>query len=103
VTNTSYLWRAGEALDQFLNVVLFDGDVGETISYHAASKVAPPRRKRWACFLCVWLSMTVEKAHCIKTLHGVSISERGGLKAGVQLLALFLLLTGIFWFIILHH
>jgi hypothetical protein len=97
----NYLWRIGEALDQFLNVALLGGDVGETISYHAASKVDPPRRKQWACALCEWLSLTVEKDHCIKTLHGVSISERGGLKAGLQLVALALILNGLFWALIL--
>jgi hypothetical protein len=99
----SYIWRVGEALDRFLNVLLFRGDVEESISYHASTKVIPPRRKLWACVMCKWLDLTVEKNHCLKALYGVNISKRGGMKAGIQLLVLFLALTGLFWFSVFHH
>lgn len=91
----SYFWNCGEALDQFLNVVLLDGDVGETISMHAAKSAEVP--KVWACVLCRWLSWTVETNHCDKTLGNAAISRRGGLLAGMQLFAVFLALTFAMW------
>jgi hypothetical protein len=94
----SYVWRCGEELDRFLNVTLLGGMVGETISTHSAREASS---RRWACVMCRWLSFSVEKDHCAKTLAGQSISPRGGLKAGVQLLALFLAVTGLFWWAVL--
>lgn len=92
---TSYIWKAGEALNQFLNVTLLNGDVGETISYHTASSAS--QGKPWACVLCRWLALTVERNHCVKSLYGTPMSERAGLWAGLQLLAVFLGLTGVIW------
>jgi hypothetical protein len=100
MTRPSWFWRFGEALDQFLNVALLNGEVGETISMHAA--LSEIYRHRWACCLCCWLSRTVERNHCQKVLLGHSLSERGGLSAGLQLFAIFLLLTGALWRLVFH-
>ncbi len=99
ITN-SYAGRCGEELDRLLNVALLDGSVGETVSHHAAT--AEKAGKRWACLLCAWLSRTVEKDHCAKTLAGESISPRAGVLAGLQLLAVALALSGAAWFAILR-
>ena len=96
ITDT-YPGRVGEALDIFLNVLLLRGRAGQTISLHAAED-AP--RERWACWLCRWLSLTVERDHCAKTLAGESISERGGLLAGGQLIVVFLLVTRLLWWLL---
>lgn len=100
MSRPSWPWRAGEALDEFLNVVLFDGDVGDTISDHSAK--AQAAGKTWGCIVCRWLSLTVQKDHCKETLAGQPISQSGGILAGTQLLALFLILTGLGWFFILR-
>lgn len=90
ILNT-YPGRCGEALDCGLNAVLFNGDPKESISRHSARE--QKAGKRWACVMCRYLSATVEKDHCPKTLAGENISERAGLFAGLQLLALYLGIT----------
>ena len=62
----NYLRNTGLALDRFLNCLLLAGDPADTVSVHAAHEQANGRR--WACVLCKWLSMTVERDHCTKTL-----------------------------------
>jgi hypothetical protein len=96
----NYFWRVGEVLDQFLNVTVLDGQLGESISEHAAVDAAAG--KWWACILCKYLAVTVDPTHCQDTLAGKQTSNIDGLKAGIQLLALFLALTGLFWWAVLR-
>lgn len=81
----SYLRKVGVALDEFLNVLVLDGNVGDTISLHAAQQA--DNKKEWACLLCKWLSLTVEKNHCEKTLANEPTKAAAAIKAGLQLLA----------------
>lgn len=62
----SYPVRVGLAVDELLNVVFFDGEPYETISFHAA--VAAQSKKRWGCILCKVLDVVVEKNHCANQL-----------------------------------
>ena len=87
---TSYPYRCGEALDEGLNVVLFNGDPHVTISEHAAD--AQHAKRRWGCVLCQWLSWTVERNHCAKTLAGTSMTRLGALFAGAQLVTVAIVL-----------
>lgn len=80
-----YAGRVGEELDRFLNVILLGGQIGETISLHAATEALA--EARWACVLCKWLHWTVERDHCPKTLANTSTPIAAGLRAGVQLVA----------------
>lgn len=80
----AYLTRVGTALDVLLNCALLNGDTDETISEHAA--LAQQRRERWGCWLCWWLSLTVERAHCPRVLAGKSEHPAAAVRAGVQLL-----------------
>lgn len=80
-----YVGRVGEELDRFLNVLLLGGQIGETISLHAATQAAAG--DRWACVLCKWLHWTVERDHCPKTLTNTSTPIAAGLRAGAQLVA----------------
>jgi len=58
----NYIVRLGEAIDALLNVVLLNGNVGETISLHAA--LAQQAGERWGCILCRVLNAVVERHHC---------------------------------------
>lgn len=78
---TRYLTNFGEGLDRFLNAALFMGDYRETISLHSAEDEALPKPRLWACVMCKWLSLTVEKDHCPKTRRGAAMAQIAGLKA----------------------
>lgn len=79
----AYLTNLGEGLDRFLNTVLLAGRFDQTISHHAATAQASGRV--WGCLLCRWLSLTVERDHCPKTLADEAVSTAAGLKALAQL------------------
>jgi hypothetical protein len=64
----AWLSRVGFALDSLLNVALLDGEIGETISEHAA--MSAHAGKRWACVLCRALNVLVQRKHCDKVLSG---------------------------------
>jgi hypothetical protein len=81
----AYLSNVGEGLDHFLNALLFFGSYKETISKHSARE---QDKKAWACVMCGWLGLTVEKDHCTKTLADETMSPRAGLLALIQLMAL---------------
>ena len=72
-------------LDRFLNCLLFAGIPDQTISFHAARKAEDG--KAWACILCRWLSATVEKDHCKKTLSDQQTQTSAGLRALFQMVA----------------
>lgn len=96
----TYAGRVGRELDVFLNVVALGGAPGETVSTHAAE--AAVKGQRWACVLCRWLALTVETAHCPKTLAGATVSPRAGLLAAIQLFAVALTLSGTGWWLAFH-
>jgi hypothetical protein len=79
----AYIRGLGLELDVFLNVWLFHGTGGETISFHAATANAAGRI--WGCLLCRWFSLTIETDHCPKTLAGVTTTPAAAIKAGLQL------------------
>lgn len=78
-----YAYRLGLGLDEFLNVLILNGDPGDTMSDHAA--VAQRDGKRWGCWFCDFLSVTVETQHCPKTLAGENMTRLAALKAGAML------------------
>ncbi|MDH3324068.1 MAG: hypothetical protein OEL89_00355 [Candidatus Peregrinibacteria bacterium] len=61
----AYLWRILLSIDQFFNVLIFNGYEDETISSHAGKK---RHRKKWACLLCKILDF-VDKKHCAKSIE----------------------------------
>jgi hypothetical protein len=84
---TNYLNNFGEALDRFLNAALFGGDYVETVSLHAAKSRV--EKRRWACWLCAYLSLTVQRNHCDLTLEDGSMPSLSRVLALLQLMALF--------------
>ena len=87
-----YLYHLGVLLDCALNTILLNGDPHVTISEHAAD--AQRDGERWGCWLCEWLSATVEKNHCANMLSGKAITRLGALRAVVQLLSVAIVLDG---------
>lgn len=83
---TLYIGRLGEEFDRFLNVAILRGQIGETISLHAATDAL--EGDRWACALCRWLHWTVERNHCAKTIAVIETPTAAGLRAGAQLVAI---------------
>ncbi|MDA8049952.1 MAG: hypothetical protein M0002_08100 [Rhodospirillales bacterium] len=71
-----------EAADRFLNA-LAGGLASQTISERAA--LAKSRGKMWGCALCRYLSWTVERHHCARTLAGIEERPAAAVLAGVQL------------------
>ncbi len=88
----TYLRHLTLSLDRFLNVVLLRGSAEQTISINAALN----QDKKWGCYLCKWLSWTVEKDHCAKALRNEDTSPESGLKAFIQLVAVYILLN-VWW------
>jgi hypothetical protein len=91
----TYITRVFEGLDRWLNVLLLDGALDQTISQHAAS--ASQSGRVWGCVVCRWLSATVERDHCALTLSSAANTPRAGLLGALQLSVLFAVLTGGFW------
>lgn len=89
-----WLRRFGMALDRLLNVVGSNGSPDETISIHAAHE---RKDKLWACVMCKWLGLTVEKNHCDKVLTGEPTAPAAGLRALLQLVAVATVIAGV-WF-----
>lgn len=87
----AYLSNFGEALDRLLNT-LIGGSYQQTVSQHAA--IAEDKHERWACWLCAWLSATVQRNHCALTLAGAPISDLSRVKAFGQLLAVAVVIVG---------
>lgn len=58
-------WQIAIALDDFANVAA-NGNLGQTISYRAAT--AQAQGKRWGCILCRWLD-GVDQGHCTRALN----------------------------------
>ena len=58
----SYFARSGIALNSCVNVILFNGVPGQTISQHAA--IARERGQRWGCVMCDIFHVAIEKYHC---------------------------------------
>jgi len=82
----NYLRNVGLALDRFLNAVT-GGDSNETVSLRAATRATTPPPKKWACVLCKWLSLTVERDHCAKTLDPNAETKNAAcIKALVQMI-----------------
>jgi hypothetical protein len=80
----SYLTRLGIALDEALNVLLFNGDPDQTISYHAA--IAEEDGKRWGCWLCWALARLVQPRHCAMQREPGSEPTSAAMRASVLLL-----------------
>ncbi len=96
-----YLDRNGVQLDCLLNT-LRGGPENTPISLSAAeAQLAFQRgttRNRWGCWMCRWLSWTVERHHCFRQLRGISTRRSGAVLAGLQLLAVaFVLGSLIYW------
>ena len=85
-----YLDRCGFQLDCLLNVLRGCRKENTPISLSAAeAQLAYQRgqtRNPWGCWMCWWLSRTVERCHCHFQLKGISTQRWGALKAGLQLL-----------------
>lgn len=88
-----YVFRVGDSLDRFFNVSLFDGQQTETISQHAARQDAAGRL--WARALCAYLSVAVECNHCAKTRANVAMSVLAGIRSGIQLVGIVMLIVSI--------
>ena len=95
----TYLTRVFEGLDRWLNVLLLDGTLDQTISEHAAT--AERTGRAWGCILCRWLSATVEHDHCARALSSAANTPRAGLLGALQIAVVFIALTGAFWAIFL--
>lgn len=81
----SYLGDLGYEADVLLNVAT-GGTRDETVSLRTAKAAS-----RWnfqglhaSCLLCRWLSLTVERDHCQKTLAGQTTRPTAGLRAAIE-------------------
>jgi hypothetical protein len=81
----SYFKNLGVALDETLNVLLLNGDPGQTISYHAA--IAEEDGRRWGCWLCWALARLIQPRHCPLQLEPGAEPTSAALRAGVLLVA----------------
>jgi hypothetical protein len=77
------LERAGRALDEAENALLLGGSPSQTISFHATTAAASGQW--WGRALCWWMSMTVHRDHCGKTLRGEPMSVLSQLSAFIQM------------------
>jgi hypothetical protein len=64
LTAPARAWLIVIAYDDLWNVVS-NGDLGQTISYRAATAMVED--KKWGCVLCKWLD-EVQQGHCEKAL-----------------------------------
>lgn len=87
-----YIQRCGDAIDCALNVLLFNGDVGQTISLHAA--VAQRANRRWGCVLCWLLNWLVQHQHCPKQFDGKRTSWMTFIRASVAIGTLLIAMYG---------
>ena len=97
----NWLTVCGEELDCFLNALFLwfvppTTQRNQTISEHAA--LAKESGYVWGCVLCRWLSLTVERNHCSKTLAGVALTRIAALLAGAQLIGI-VLVTLFLWLV----
>ena len=97
----AYLDRCGFALDCLLNAMR-GGPINTPISLSAAEAeqayIRGTTRNPWGCWMCWWLSRTVERCHCHFQLHGVSTQKWGALKGGLQLLVVAVVLGAlVYW------
>lgn len=83
IARSPWWQRVGVALDESLNVLLFDGDPHQTISLHAA--LARRDGARWACVLCRALGVLVQRHHCADQLVPEPVPTSAALRAGVLL------------------
>jgi hypothetical protein len=80
---TSWLERLGVALDEFLNVLILNGDPDQTISYHAA--LAREDGRAWACWLCAFLAVAIQPRHCQLQLEPGAEPTSAAMRAGALL------------------
>lgn len=67
VKKRSYILRLLLVLDQFLNVLIWNGSQDETVSSHIGRKIAENRANWFEKKLCCFLKL-FEKNHCNKSL-----------------------------------
>lgn len=82
----NYIRHLTLALDHLLNVLLFNGLPNETVSVNAAN--ARNQGKRWACILCRWFDLTIERDHCNKALLPIPTPIHAGVRALIQLIVI---------------
>lgn len=87
-----WLQRVGLAIDELLNVLVFNGRPDQTISLHAA--ISARGGKRWACVLCRLLSLLVERDHCEKQFQPGPTPLTAALRAATCLAVLVLPFIG---------
>lgn len=81
----SYLGDLGYETDVWLNV-LTAGSRDQTVSLRTAKAAASFNFQglHASCLLCRWLSLTVERDHCQKTLAGQTTRPTAGLRAAIE-------------------
>ena len=93
---TSYLYRVGNETDIWLNVAVWDGAQGETVSLHAA--LDQRAGQRLGCIVCRVLGALVERGHCAKVLDPVTVESPGAAIRAAAIMAALIAIP----FIILH-
>ena len=66
VKKRHYLLRLALVVDQFFNVLLWNGSQDETISSHIGRKIATNKANKIDRFVC-WFLNKIENQHCIKS------------------------------------
>lgn len=85
---TAYFERVGRETDVWLNVTVWGGKEGVTVSTHAA--LDRNAGNRTGCVVCAILGALVERNHCTKTLDPTSVESTGAaIRAGLLMLAFF--------------
>jgi hypothetical protein len=90
ITQSTYVGRCGRELDIMMNVVLFDGENGITVSEHSAE--AMEAGKHWGCLMCKLLSALVQTDHCQDVLAGQPVPTGVAIKALVLIVGVFAIL-----------
>ena len=87
---SAYVERVGRETDVWLNVAVYAGREGETVSRHAA--LDRDAGKPVGCAVCAILGALVEKDHCTKTLDP---NEQEATAASVKAGALMIVFIGL--------
>lgn len=93
-TTDSYPVRIGVAVDETVNVVVFNGQPDETISQHAA--VAQRDGKRWGCILCGILNIIIEPHHCANQFEPGTTTPLVAFRSALAMSLLVLPLFGLY-------
>ncbi len=89
-----WLKQFGILEDEALNVVVLDGEAGQTVSIHAADD---QKTARWAAILCAILSFVVQHDHCADQRNGIPMTTWSYVRAAIAINAVLLVIGAILY------